>query len=203
MLFRSVNLGQNLKEGDPVVSLQTLDPIYVNFSLPQQNMSVLAAGGAVRLTSDAAPGETFEGRINAVNPDVDAITRNVRLQATLANAAEKLRPGMFATVTVVLAQTETVRVIPTSAVLYAPYGDSVFVIDEKKNDKTGQAEKVLRQQFVRLGTARGDFVAVSSGLKEGEQIVTSGVFKLRPGESVVIDNTLAPDAKLAPKPTNS
>jgi membrane fusion protein, multidrug efflux system len=201
--LRLVNLGQNLKEGDAIVSLQTLDPIYVNFSLPQQNMSVLAAGGAVRVTSDAAPGEIFEGRINAVNPDVDAVTRNVRLQATLVNAAEKLRPGMFATVTVVLPQTETVRVIPSSAVLYAPYGDSVFVIDEKKNEKTGQMEKTLRQQFVRLGVARGDFVAVASGLKENEQIVTSGVFKLRPGEAVVIDNTLAPDAKLAPKPTNS
>jgi len=201
--LRLVNLGQILKEGDGIVSLQTLDPIYADFSLPQQRLAVLNAGVVVRVTSDAAPGTTFEGKINAVNPDVDVVTRNVRLQAILANAGEKLRPGMFATVTVVLPVRETVRVIPTSAVLYAPYGDSVFVIDEKKNEKTGQTEKVLRQQFVRLGTARGDFVAVVSGLEKGESIVTSGVFKLRPGEVVVIDNRLAPDAQLAPKPNDT
>ena len=201
--LRLVNLGQILKEGDGIVSLQTLDPIYADFSLPQQRLAVLNAGVVVRVTSDAAPGTTFEGKINAVNPDVDVVTRNVRLQAILANAGEKLRPGMFATVTVVLPVRETVRVIPTSAVLYAPYGDSVFVIDEKKNEKTGQTEKVLRQQFVRLGTARGDFVAVVSGLEKGESIVTSGVFKLRPGETVVIDNKLAPDAQLAPKPNDT
>ncbi len=201
--LRLVNLGQILKEGDGIVSLQTLDPIYADFSLPQQRLAVLNAGVVVRVTSDAAPGATFEGKINAVNPDVDPVTRNVRLQALLTNAGEKLRPGMFATITVVLPTKENVRVIPSSAVLYAPYGDSVFVIDEKKNEKTGQTEKILRQQFVRLGTARGDFVAVVSGLKEGESIVTSGVFKLRPGEAVVIDNALAPDAQLAPKPNDT
>ena len=201
--LRLVNLGQILKEGDAIASLQTLDPIYVNFSLPQQRLAELVVGGLVRVTSDAAPGETLEGKVTAVNPDVDPLTRNVRVQATLTNAGEKLRPGMFATVTVVLPTKENVRVIPVSAVLYAPYGDSVFVIDEKKNEKTGAVEKILRQQFVRLGTARGDFVAVVSGLKEGESIVTSGVFKLRPGEAVVIDNTLAPDAQLAPKPDNT
>ena len=201
--LRLVNLGQILKEGDAIVSLQTLDPIYVNFSLPQQRLAELAVGGAVRVTSDAAPGETLDGKITAVNPDVDPITRNVRVQATLANAGDKLRPGMFATITVVLASKENVRAIPVSSVLYAPYGDTVFVIDEKKNEKTGAMEKVLRQQVVRLGNARGDFVAVVAGLKEGELIVTSGVFKLRPGEQVVIDNTLAPDAQLAPKPNDT
>jgi membrane fusion protein (multidrug efflux system) len=175
----------------------------VNFSLPQQRLAELSVAGVVRVVSDAAPGETLEGKVTAINPDVDAVTRNVRVQATLTNVGDKLRPGMFASVTVVLPTKENVRVIPISAVLYAPYGDSVFVIDDKKDEKTGQMQKILRQQFVRLGTARGDFVAVVSGLKEGEQIVTSGVFKLRPGEAVVIDNTLAPDAKLAPKPANS
>ena len=201
--LRLINLGQNLKEGDAIVSLQTLDPIYVNFSLPQQRLAELAVGGVVRVASDAAPGETLEGKITAVNPDVDPITRNVRVQATLANAGDKLRPGMFATITVVLSNKENVRAIPVSSVLYAPYGDTVFVIDEKKNEKTGAMEKVLRQQVVRLGNARGDFVAVVAGLKEGEMIVTSGVFKLRPGEAVVIDNTLAPDAQLAPKPSDT
>jgi membrane fusion protein (multidrug efflux system) len=201
--LRLVNLGQILKEGDAIVSLQTLDPIYVNFSLPQQRLSELNVGGVVRVTSDAAPGETLEGKVTAVNPDVDVVTRNVRVQATFDNPGDKLRPGMFAAVTVVLPTKENVRAIPVSAVLYAPYGDSVFVIDEKKNEKTGQTEKVLRQQFVRLGTARGDFVAVVSGLKEGESVVTTGVFKLRPGETVVIDNTLAPNAQLAPKPSDT
>ncbi len=201
--LRLVNLGQILKEGDAIASLQTLDPIYVNFSVPQQQLAVLAPGAAVRVTSDAAPGETFVGEINAVNPDVDPATRNVRVQATLANAAQKLRPGMFAQITVVLPTREKVLAIPATAVLYAPFGDSVFVIEDQKNEKTGQMEKVLRQQFVQLGATRGDFVAVTSGLKPGETVVSSGVFKLRPKETVVIDNKLAPDAQLAPKPRNS
>ena len=201
--LRLVNLGQNLKEGDAIASLQTLDPIYVDFSLPQQRLAELTVGGIVRVTSDAVPGETLEGKVTAMNPDVDAATRNVRVQATLTNASEKLRPGMFATVTVVLPHKESVRAIPASAVLYAPYGDSVFVVDEKKDEKSGKTEKVLRQQFVRLGDTQGDFVSVVSGLKEGEVIVTSGVFKLRPGEPVVVDNTLAPDAQLAPKPSDT
>ncbi|MDB6169813.1 MAG: efflux transporter, family, subunit [Verrucomicrobia bacterium] len=201
--LRLVNLGQNLKDGDPIVSLQTLDPIYMNFSLPQQRIPVLAVDGPVRVASDAAPGTVFHGKLTAISPDVDIATRNVRIQATLANTGEKLRPGMFANVTVVLPEQQKVRAIPVSAVLYAPYGDSVFVIDSKKNEKTGQLEKVLRQQFVRLGTTQGDFVAVVNGLKDGESIVSSGVFKLRPGMAVVIDNTLAPNAKLAPKPSES
>ncbi len=201
--LRLINLGQNLKEGDAIISLQTLDPIFVNFSIPQQRLSVLKPGTAVRVASDAAPTETFEGKINAVNPDIDPSTRNVRAQATLANVGEKLHPGMFASVTVVLPEQDKVLAIPASSVLYAPYGDSVFVIEDKKNEKSGKVEKVLRQQFVRLGTARGDFVAVASGLKAGDTVVTSGVFKLRGGIPVTIDNTLAPDAQLAPKPKNA
>jgi membrane fusion protein (multidrug efflux system) len=201
--LRQVNLGQILREGDPITSLQTLDPIYVNFSLPQQRISVLNPGTTVRVTTDAATGETFEGKINAVNPEVDPTTRNVRAQATLANSAEKLRPGMFASVEVVLPQKLDVLAVPVTAVIYAPYGDSVFVIDEKKNDKTGKVEQVLRLQAVQLGLTRGDFVAVVSGLKAGEQVVTTGQFKLRAGIAVTIDNTLAPKAQLAPKPANS
>lgn len=201
--LRLVNLGQNLKEGDPIAALQTLDPVYVNFSLPQQRVSAIAPGAMVRITSDAAPTETYEGKVNAVNPEIDPATRNVRVQATLANPAEKLRPGMFANVVVVLPTQEKVLAIPATSVLYAPYGDSVFIIEEKKNEKTGKMEQVLRQQFVRLGTARGDFVDVQSGLKAGDQVVTSGVFKLRGGMAVTIDNKLAPNAQLAPKPSNS
>ena len=201
--LRLVNLGQILREGDPIATLQTLDPIFVNFSLPQQRLAQLAPGTVVRVTSDAAPGETFDGKVNAISPEIDPATRSIRLQATIANRDEKLRPGMYASVEIVLPTQAPVLMIPVTAVLYAPYGDSVFVIDEKKDEKSGKVQQVLRQQFVRLGGARGDFVSVDGGLKPGENVVTSGVFKLRPGMHVVIDNKLAPDAKLAPKPKNA
>lgn len=201
--LRLVNLGQILKDGDAVATLQTLDPIYVNFSVPQQFTPVLATGDRVRVSTDAAPGEVFEGKINAVNPEIDAVTRNVRVQALISNAGEKLRAGMFANVEIVLPEKQHVLAIPATSVLYAPYGDTVFVIDEKKDENTGKAQKMLRQQIVRLGDTRGDFVAVTSGLKAGEQVVTSGVFKLRPGMAVVIDNTLAPEAKLEPTPPDN
>jgi len=201
--IRQVNLGQILKEGDPIASLQTLDPIYVNFSLPQQRLASLTPGTPVRVTTDAAAGKSFEGKINAVNPDLDPITRSVRVQAKLPNSDEQLHPGMFANVEVVLPTKQNVLVIPATAVLYAPYGDSVFVVEQKKNEKTNQAETVLRQQLIRVGTARGDFVTVVDGLKAGESVVTSGVFKLRPGEPVMVDNKLAPKAELNPKPDNT
>ena len=201
--IRLVNLGQILHEGDPIAALETLDPVYVNFSLPQQNLADVAPGSVVRITTDAAPGQTFEGKVNAINPDVDFATRSLRIQAILPNPGEKLRPGMFANIEVVLPAREKVLVIPATAVLYAPYGDSVFVIDEKKDDRTGHVQKVLRQQFVRLGLARGDLVTVTSSLNPGDTVVTSGVFKLRPGLPVEVDNTLAPDVQAAPKPDNT
>ncbi|HUL52972.1 MAG TPA: efflux RND transporter periplasmic adaptor subunit [Opitutaceae bacterium] len=201
--IRLVNLGQSLKSGDAIVSLQSLDPIYVNFLLPQQRLSQLARDLVVRVTSDAVPGTVIEGRITAINPDVDSATRNVRVQATLANSSEHLHPGMFANVSVVLPSTDQVLVIPATAVLYAPYGNSVFVVEPKKDDQGGQATEVLRQQLVRLGTRRGDFVAVTSGLKAGETVVTSGVFKLRNGIAVTVNNSLAPNAQLAPHPADS
>lgn len=201
--LRSVNLGQILREGDAITTLQTLDPIYVNFSLPQQRLAQLTQGTAVRLTSDAAPGKVFAGAINAISPEIDPATRNIRIQATLANADENLRPGMYGTVEVVLPTQAPVLIIPITSVLYAPYGDSVFVISEQKDEKSGKVSQVLRQQFIRLGGSRGDFVNVVDGLKAGDMVVTSGVFKLRPGTPVVIDNALALDAQLAPKPRNT
>lgn len=201
--LRMVNLGQILREGDAITTLQTLDPIYVNFSLPQQRLSQIAAGAAVRVTTDAAPGQIFEGKINAISPEVDASTRNLRVQATISNREEKLRTGMFATVDVVLPTKTDVLMIPATSILYAPYGDSVFVIEERKDEKTGETTKVLRQQFIRINGTRGDFVNVVDGLKADQTVVTSGVFKLRAGMSVVIDNKLAPDAQLSPKPKNS
>ncbi len=200
--LRLINLGQILKDGEPIATLQTLDPVYVNFSLPQQRLSVLEAGGMVKVKTDAAPDKSFEGKITAVSPEVDPVTRNIRIQATVSNVDEKLRAGMFANVEIVLPSKEKVLVIPATAVMYAPYGDSVFIIEDKKDGAKG-GEKVLRQQFIRLGSTRGDFVTVSSGLKAGDSVVTSGVFKLRPGMAVAVDNKLAPDAKLAPKPENT
>jgi membrane fusion protein (multidrug efflux system) len=201
--LRFVNLGQILREGDAIATLQTLDPIYVDFSLPQQRLAQLTRGTAVRITSDAAPGKVFLGEINAISPEVDVATRNIRLQATIPNGDENLRPGMYGTVEVVLPTQAPVLIIPVTAVLYAPYGDSVFVIAEQKDEKSGKMQQVLRQQFIRVGGSRGDFVNVVEGLQAGDMVVTSGVFKLRPGTHVVIDNTLAPDAQLAPQPKNT
>jgi membrane fusion protein (multidrug efflux system) len=197
--IRLINLGQTLNEGDAIVSLQSFDPIFVNFSLPQQQLAKVRPGLTVRMTTDALPGRTIEGRITAINPAVDAATRNIEIQATAENPGEQLRPGMFVNVNVVLPTLEKVLPIPATAVLYAPYGDSVFVVEEKKNEKKGQPSLIVRQQFIRLGEKRGDFIAVASGLKEGETIVSTGVFKLRKGQSVVVNNSLAPEFKLMPK----
>ena len=197
--IRQVNLGQILREGDPIVTLQSLDPIYVNFSLPQQELYRLHTGLPVRITSDAFPGLAINGRITTVNPLVDADTRNVPLQATVSNPEEKLRPGMYVTTAVELPIRKKVVTIPATSVLYAPYGDSVFVVVDGTQGKGG---KVLRQQFVRLGEKRGDFVAVTAGLKEGDTIVSTGVFKLRNGQAAMVDNRLAPEFRLAPKTKN-
>lgn len=201
--LRLVNLGQVLSEGQAIVSIQALDPIFVNFYLPQQQLAQVTNKLSVQVTSDAAAGQVITGRITAINPEVDETSRNIRIQATLANPGERLRPGMFVQVAVVLPAEEKALIIPATAVLYAPYSDSVFVMEEKKNAGTGQVETVVRQQFVRLGQKRGDFVAVLSGVQEGQTIVTTGVFKLRNGQAVVVDNALAPEFKLAPKPENT
>ena len=201
--IRLVNLGQILNEGEPIVSLQSIDPIFVNFSLPQHQLAQVQTGLTVRVTSDALPGQAIEGRITAISPEVDAATRNIRIQATVANHQEHLRPGMFANVAVILPASNKVLAVPATAVLYAPYSDTVFVVDEKKSENNNQPGQVVRQQVVQLGEKRGDFVAIVSGLKAGETIVSTGAFKLRNGQTVVVDNTLAPDFKLAPEPRDS
>jgi membrane fusion protein (multidrug efflux system) len=198
--IRQVNLGQMLREGDPVVTLQSLDPIYADFTLPQQELGRLHQGLEVRVTCDALPGVTVNGRVTAINPIIDADTRNVKLQATLQNPGERLRPGLFVNVAVGLPTRRQVLVIPTTSVLYAPYGDSVFVVLDDPNKKGG---KVLRQQFVRLGEKRGDFVAVVSGLKGDEEIVSTGAFKLKNGGAVLVDNRLSPTFSMTPKPENN
>ena len=198
--IRQVNLGQILREGDPIVTLQSLDPIYVDFTLPQQELVRLRTGLTVRVACDCLPGVTIDGRITAINPLVDTATRNVAVQATASNPAEKLRPGMFVNVAVGLPARQNVLAIPATAVLYAPYGDSVFVVVDDAKKPGGKA---LRQQFVRLGEKRGDFVAVTEGLKQGETIVSTGVFKLRNGQPVHVDNRLAPTFEKAPTPENN
>jgi membrane fusion protein (multidrug efflux system) len=201
--IRLVNLGQTLNAGDGIVSLQALDPIYADFMLPQQYLAQIAVNQSVRLKSDALPDKMIEGKVTAINPEVDAATRNFRVQATFSNPGEELHPGMFTSVDVVLPSKEKVIVIPATSVLHSTFLDTVFVVEEVPNKDTGKTEKTVRQQSVRLGERRGDFVAVSSGIKPGETVVSSGAFKLRNGSKVTVDNTLAPDAQLAPKPNDT
>jgi membrane fusion protein, multidrug efflux system len=196
--IRQINLGQTLNVGQPIVSLQSLDPIYVNFLLPQQQLTVIKKGLSIRIIADALKGRKITGSITAINSEVDRPSHNIRIQGTLENPDEALRPGMFVNVELVLPEEKEVLAIPTTAVLFAPYSDSVFVV-EKKNNDPNQALSA-RQQFVKLGEQRGDFVAVQSGLKPGEEVVSTGVFKLRNGQSVVVDNSTSPKFELNPKP---
>ena len=199
--IRQVNLGEVLDTGQPIVSLQSLDPIFVNFQLPQRELGRLKPGLLVRARDDGSNATVIEGTITAVNPEVDPATRNIVVQATIDNPQERLRPGMYVSVSVVLPARRTVLTIPATAVVYAPYSDSVFVI-ENREDASGGGQQILRQQFVQLGEKRGDFVAVRSGLVQGQSIVSTGVFKLRNGQSVVVDNALAPAFDLTPEPKN-
>jgi len=201
--IRSVNPGQMVAANDPLVSLQTLDHVFVDFSLPQKELGKIANDLPVRVTTDAVPGREFSGALSAINPAVDQATRNVKLQATLNNNDHALRAGMFAKVEVLLPEKNSVLYIPATSVAYAPYGDSVYVIEKKHNEETKQDELVLRQQFVRLGETRGDFVAVTEGLKTGQEVVSTGAFKLRNGMNVVIDNKLAPKGELNPTPSDT
>jgi membrane fusion protein (multidrug efflux system) len=201
--IRQVNVGQMINAGQQVVQLTALDPVYVDFALPQQEMSKLSTGLEVRVHTDAVPGHEFKGKLTAINSMVDAVTRNVTLQATLENPDHALRPGMFAKVELLLPEKQKTLVVPGSAISYAPFGDSVFVIEKKKDEKTGKETQAIRQQFVRVGEARGDFVAINEGLKAGETIVSTGVFKLRNGMPVTINNDLAPKPQLNPKPVDS
>lgn len=194
--IRQVNLGQNLQVGDEIVTLQSLDPIYVNFSLPQQHYATLKAGLKINVTNDANTTEIMHGAITTISPLIDETTRNIQVQATVPNSQQKAIPGMFANVRVILPSQDQVIAIPITAVLYAPYGDSVFVIEN--TDKDG--EKAVRQQFVKLGRAQGDFVAVTSGINTKDVVVSTGVFKLQNDQAVVIDNSLAPEFKLDPQP---
>jgi len=201
--IRQISVGQFLQMGSPVVSLQALDPVFVEFSLPQQRVADVTEGLTVAVSADGYPGHTFEGKVTAVNPDVDPQTRNVRVQATLPNHDTRLRPGMFVSVELILDRSERLLFIPATAVLNAPFGDSVYVLEEKPGAAGGAPSLVVQQRFVRLGTRQGDFVAALEGLKAGERVVSTGVFKLRPGMPVEVDNSLAPTFHFAPQPNNT
>ncbi len=200
--IRQANLGQYLAGGDPIVALQSLHPIYVNFGVPQQEAGQVRAGRKVRITTDDLVGVAFTGQITAIDSIVDEATRNVQVQATLANPDGKLRPGMFVQTAVILGASRSVVTLPASAISYAPYGDSVFVVTDLK-DPNDRPYRGVRQQFVKLGGARGDQIAVVSGIKAGDEIVTSGVFKLRNGAAVQINNKVRPGNNPAPKPQDS
>lgn len=197
--IRQINLGQYLDAGKVIVSLQSLAPVYGDFSLPQQELARLQAGLPVIAYTDTYPDKEFHGKLTAINPDLAAATRSVRLQATFANEEKLLRPGMFARFEVIFPQEHTVLAVPATAILSAPYGDSVYVVQQSTNAAGGL---VVRQQFVRVGRARGDFVAVTSGLKAGDEVVSSGIFKLRNGMNVVINNEMTPPSKKKPTPSD-
>jgi membrane fusion protein, multidrug efflux system len=200
--IRQVNLGQYLAAGNPIVQLQSLDPIYANFGVPQQDSGQIRLGRTVRVKADELTGVEFEGRITAVDPRVDEATRNVQVQATLPNPSGKLRPGMFVQAEVVIGAAQSVVTLPASAISYAPYGDSVFVVTDMKG-ADGSAYRGVRQQFVKLGGSRGDQVAVLSGVGANDEVVTSGVFKLRNGAAVLVNNKVQPANSRTPKPGDS
>jgi membrane fusion protein (multidrug efflux system) len=200
--IRQVHLGQYLSPGTAVVPLQSLDPIYVNFGVPQQHATEMRIGGSVRVMAEHGRGEAFEGRITAKDSRVDESTRNIRIQATLLNARGTLRPGMFVETEIVTGSKRSVIALPASSISYAPYGDSVFVVTDLKDPK-GQTYRGVRQQFIKVEGSRGDQVAVTSGLKPGEEVVTSGVFKLRNGAAVHVNNKARPANNPAPKPEDS
>ena len=200
--IRQVNIGEVMSSGQSIVTLQSLDPIYVNFQVPQQYLDNLRAGLLVRVRSDALGDQTLEGKISALNPEVDSATRNIKIQATLPNGDERLRPGMYATVSVVLPNKKRVLTIPTTAVSFAPYADSVFLVENSAENNT-KDQLILRQQFVQLGERRGDYVVVQNGVSFGQQVVSTGVFKLRNGQTVVVDNSISPTFETTPRPKDA
>ncbi len=195
--IRQVNLGQFINNGDPIVSLQSLDPIFIDFAFPQKWVSMVATGLPVEVEIDSYPETIFGGRLTAMDPEVDASTRTLNLRATLDNPNGKLLPGMFGRVSVVLPEEKPQTVVPATAIVHASYGDSVFVIKEK------DGKRFVEQQFVRVGEARGDFVSINAGPEAGSTIVSTGAFKLRQGMRVELNDKLAPNMNIDPKPEDS
>ncbi|HLP07065.1 MAG TPA: efflux RND transporter periplasmic adaptor subunit [Opitutaceae bacterium] len=200
--IRHVNIGQFVSRGQPLLPLQKLDSLYVNFKVPQRLLGDLSIGQKVSVAVDAFRSTAFEGAIAAIDPEVDPATRNFSVQALLQNSEERLRPGMFAQVAVQLPAGEPQIVLPATAISYAPYGNSVFIVEQIKGPD-GAEFLGVRQQFVTVGGTRGDLIAVATGVKPGEQVVTSGIFKLRNGMPVQINNAVQPTSDPAPHPANT
>ncbi len=200
--LRQANLGQYLAAGQAIVPLQALNPIYVNFGVPQQIAPQMRSGRALKVTSDDLPGAAFAGRVTAVDSVINEATRNIQVQATLPNPSAKLRPGMFVQVQVVMGASRDVVTLPASAINYAPYGDSVFVVTNMTDPK-GKMYRGVRQQFVKVEGSRGDQVAIVSGVDPGQEVVTSGVFKLRNGAAVTVNNSVQPSNNPKPNPQDT
>jgi membrane fusion protein, multidrug efflux system len=200
--IRQVNLGQYLSGGDPVVPLQALHPIYVNFGVPQQETARVRVGGSVRIVADELSGASFTGRVTAVDSVINQATRNVQVQATVPNPDGKLKPGMFVQTSIATGSTRSLVSLPASAIGYAPFGDSVYVLGDLKGPD-GRTYRGVTQKFVKIGPTRGDRVAVLSGVNAGDEVVTSGVFKLRNGAAVNVNNRVQPGNNPAPTPGDS
>jgi membrane fusion protein, multidrug efflux system len=196
--IRAVDLGQYLAAGTVIVTLQALDPIFVDFFVPQQAIDQLKLGQAVAVKIDAFVGQTFAGEVSAINPKVDASTRNVQVRAALKNPDHKLIPGMYATIDISTGAPQNYVTLPQTAITYNPYGNTVYVVDEKGKDASGKSQLVARQNFVTTGATRGDQVAILKGVNEGEMVVTSGQIKLHNGSTVLIDNSVQPTADASP-----
>jgi membrane fusion protein (multidrug efflux system) len=196
--IRAVDLGQYLAAGTVIVTLQALDPIFVDFFVPQQSVGQLKLGQAVAVKIDAFKGQTFTGEVSAINPKVDTATRNVQVRAALKNPDHKLLPGMYATIDISTGAPQNYVTLPQTAITYNPYGDTVYIVDEKGKDAAGKPQLVARQNFVTMGATRGDQVAILKGVNDGEMVVTSGQIKLHNGTPVLIDNSVQPTADASP-----
>ncbi len=202
--IRQVNLGQFVAVGTPVVSLQSLGRLYVDFSLPQRQLSQLAGGQDVSIRTDAYPGRTWAGQVDTLDASIDPSTRNLRVRGIIDNDGRVLRPGMFVDVEITLPSVRQVVTVPATSIIYAPYSDSAFVVEEPDGVKEPAGSmKVVKQVFVRLGERRGDLVEVVDGIEAGQEVVSTGAFKLRNGASVVVNNDLAPQPELDPDPKDS
>ena len=197
---RAVDIGQYISAGTTVVTLQALDPIYADFFLPQQALNQVRLEQAVTIKVDTYPNQDFAGTITAINPKVDQATRNVQVRATLNNPDRRLLPGMYASVSIAAGDKQRYVTLPQTAVTYNPYGETVYIVDDKGNDPQGRPQLAARQVFVTAGSKRGDQVAIMSGVEEGQAIVTAGQMKLRNGTPVMIDNTIRPTADANPIP---
>ena len=201
--IRQINLGQYVNPGQALVTLQAFNPVYVNFMLPQENLGDIAIGGKVEVLVDVFPREVFAGQVTAINSEVDQATRYIQVQATVPNQDHRLRPGMYAKVNLITGTERTVVAIPDSAVNYAPYGNSVFVVSDMTGTD-GKPFKGVKQQFVRLGQTRGDMISVTSGVKPGDEVVTTDVFRLRNGAAVSTGTASSPESRGEPAtPANS